>query len=293
MRCHISGLVAILLLLCGCSDLDLQKSGQCLVLEGWIEDGGFPVVLLTTSVPVSTEKQNLDSLAKHIVRWGKVTISDGEKECVMTGGMDTRFIPPYSYTTARMRGVAGKQYTVVAEYAGMSATAVTTIPEPKKLEYLRVESVGPADTSFRIVAGLKDDRTTVDYYRFFVRKNGIDSTFYSSFLGLVSDDILSAEVDEVPVYNCMTVTDTLYRQEFGSGDIVDVRFSTLDSNSWEYWSDFDAIQSLSMNPFFPVHKKIRSNVSSGMGYWAGYGSSYYRVSIADSLALGRVWPAAD
>ena len=42
-------------------------------------------------------------------------------------------------------------------------------------------------------------------------------------------------------------------------------------------------------PFFPVNKKIRSNVSSGMGYWAGYGSSYYKVSIADSLALGRVW----
>jgi group I intron endonuclease len=56
----------------------------------------------------------------------------------------------------------------------------------------------------------------------------------------------------------------------------------------DYWMDYDDIASLAANPFFPVNKRIRSNVSSGMGCWAGYGSSYYRVSIADSLAQGRV-----
>jgi hypothetical protein len=76
-------------------------------------------------------------------------------------------------------------------------------------------------------------------------------------------------------------------------DVVRLRFSTMEEVIFDYWTDYDDVTSLSSNPFFPVNKKIRSNVSSGMGYWAGYGSSYYRVSIADSLALGRVWPAAD
>ena len=64
-----------------------------------------------------------------------------------------------------------------------------------------------------------------------------------------------------------------------------VRFSTLDYASFCYWEDFEDILTLSRNPFFPVSKKVRSNVSSGYGYWAGYGSSYYKVSIPDSLSV--------
>lgn len=48
---------------------------------------------------------------------------------------------------------------------------------------------------------------------------------------------------------------------------------------------FEDILSLSRNPFFPVNKKISSNVSSGYGYWAGYGSVYYKISISDSLSV--------
>ena len=62
-------------------------------------------------------------------------------------------------------------------------------------------------------------------------------------------------------------------------DIVDIRFCTLDHKSWEYWSDFEEIQSLSRNPFFPVTTDIRSNIEGGLGYWAGYGSTYYTIEI--------------
>ena len=72
-------------------------------------------------------------------------------------------------------------------------------------------------------------------------------------------------------------------------DIVRIRFSSMDETSFNYWADYDDVTTLSTNPFFPVNKKIRSNISSGMGYWAGYGSSYYRISILDSLAMGRVF----
>jgi hypothetical protein len=66
---------------------------------------------------------------------------------------------------------------------------------------------------------------------------------------------------------------------FSLNDIVDIRFCTLDQKSWEYWSDFEEIQSLSRNPFFPVTTDIRSNIEGGLGYWAGYGSTYYTIEI--------------
>ena len=277
MRKKLHIFLLALIAFCGCSDLRLSETDSRLVLEGWIEDGKFPVVLLSTAVPVSTESQNLESLQDHIVRWGKVTISDGEKEVILTGGPDDRFIPPYSYTTARMRGQAGKTYTIKAEYDAHVITSTTVIPARKELDYIRSEEVLPG--KYRLVAGLQDDSSEKNYYKFFVRRSGKDSTYMSSFLGLVNDDVLSDGVNEIGVYNGMSVRDDDFNQYFEEGDVVSVRFSTIDEESWKYWSDFEEIQSLARNPFFPVSNTIKSNVSGGLGYWAGYGSSYYTVPI--------------
>lgn len=270
------------LMLASCTGLGLDDTTSSLVIEGWIEDGRYPVVLLTTSVPVSAAEQTLESLDEYVVRWGKVTISDGEREVVLTGGPDKRFLPPYYYTTARMRGEAGKTYTIKASYDGAVATAVTTIPRKKELEYLRVESV--TDSSYVIMAGIEDDPMSKDFYKFFVLREGKDSTYQSSFLGLISDGVLDDDIVEVPVYNSMTVRDSVFQQYFAPDDVVYVRFSTMDQTSWFYWSDFEEIQSLSRNPFFPVSTPIRSNIEGGLGIWSGYGSCYYKVSIPDSLA---------
>ena len=261
-------------------DIRLSEAESELVLEGWIEEDGFPVVLLSTSVPVTTGSKDMESLQEHIVRWGKVVISDGDKEVVLTGGPDERFIPPYSYTTAKMRGQAGKTYTLKAEYKDRRITASTTIPQSKELEYLRTEQVSPG--KYKIVAGMKDDSSGKDFYKFFVKREGKDSAYMSSFRGLVNDEVLTDGVNEVSVYNGISVRESDFDQYFEEDDVVYVRFSTMDEASWIYWDGFEEIQSLSRNPFFPVSNAIRSNVTGGLGYWAGYGSTYYRLPISAS-----------
>lgn len=263
-----------------CVDIRLPEAESELVLEGWIEEDGFPVVLLSTSVPVTTGSKDMESLQEHIVRWGKVVISDGDKEVVLTGGPDERFIPPYSYTTAKMRGQAGKTYTLKAEYKDRRITASTTIPQSKELEYLRTEQVSPG--KYKIVAGMKDDSSGKDFYKFFVKREGKDSAYMSSFRGLVNDEVLTDGVNEVSVYNGISVRESDFDQYFEEDDVVYVRFSTMDEASWIYWDGFEEIQSLSRNPFFPVSNAIRSNVTGGLGYWAGYGSTYYRLPISSS-----------
>lgn len=263
-----------------CVDIRLPEAESELVLEGWIEEDGFPVVLVSTSVPVTTGSKDMESLQEHIVRWGKVVISDGDKEVVLTGGPDERFIPPYSYTTAKMRGQAGKTYTLKAEYKDRRITASTTIPQSKELEYLRTEQVSPG--KYKIVAGMKDDSSGKDFYKFFVKREGKDSAYMSSFRGLVNDEVLTDGVNEVSVYNGISVRESDFDQYFEEDDVVYVRFSTMDEASWIYWDGFEEIQSLSRNPFFPVSNAIRSNVTGGLGYWAGYGSTYYRLPISAS-----------
>lgn len=279
------------MVLAGCAtDVVFSQDSPEIVVEGWIEDGGFPVVIVTTSVPVSTDYKDWDTLMDHLVRWAKVSISDGEKEVILTGKMDTDYFPPYIYTTARMRGEAGKKYSLKVEYGGRTETAETTIPSKVPLEYVKVLE---RTDGYGIVAGLKDNTETKDYYKFFTMVEGVDSTYVSSFLGLVDDVVLGEEVTDIAVNSTFVSNfNTIERSQvsYEEDDVVRVRFVTMDEASFNYWSDYDDVTILSTNPFFPVNKKIRSNISSGMGYWAGYGSTYYRVSIADSLALGRFVP---
>lgn len=274
----------------GCTDAKIPAAESGLVVEGWIENGRHPVVIVTTSVPTTTEYQDWESLYDHLVRWAKVTISDGEQSVVLTGKYSDDYFPPYIYTTARIMGEVGKTYWLTVEYEGMVATAVTTIPEPVELEYVKVKAV---EAGYKIVAGIRDDKTVKNYYRFFSMVEGADSTYVPSLLGLIDDSVLTDDVNEAFVNGAYkAMTDSISRSpiQYLKDDVVRIRFCNMDEQVFNYWMDYDDIASLAANPFFPVNKRIRSNVSSGMGCWAGYGSSYYRVSIADSLAQGRVLP---
>lgn len=285
-------IIYMIVILCcfGCTDAKIPAAESGLVVEGWIENGRHPVVIVTTSVPTTTEYQDWESLYDHLVRWAKVTISDGEQSVVLTGKYSDDYFPPYIYTTARIVGEVGKTYWLTVEYEDMTATAVTSVPEPVELEYVKVKEV---EAGYKIVAGIRDDKTVKNYYRFFTMVEGVDSTYAPSLLGLIDDAVLKEDVNEAFVNGQYVVmTDSIKRPptQYLKDDVVRIRFSNMDEQAFNYWTDYDDIASLAASPFFPVNKRIRSNVSSGMGCWAGYGSSYYRVSIADSLAQGRVLP---
>lgn len=288
---HISAVVMLLLCLTGCAEVGLPQPVPQIVVEGWIEDGYNPIVMLTTTVPIGESVTDLKELEKFVINWGKVTISDGEKSVVLSGRRNNDYFPPYIYTTSSMTGQPGKTYTITVEYSGRTVTAQTTIPEDVPLEYIRVAASEENPDNFQLVGGLKDNRNSKDYYKFFVKVSGKDSTYVSSFLGLTDDAVLQdkTEIAELPINNGSRRSDQRMTTYFSAEDRVIVKFCTLDQTSWQYWNDFEEIQSLSRNPFFPVSTSIRSNVKGGLGYWAGYGSRYYVVSIPDSLKAGRVF----
>ena len=77
-----------------------------LVVEGWIDEGGFPVVILSETVPISDIYADVNTLNDRVIKWAKVSIDDGENEVILTGKNSPSYFPPYIYTTSRMRGVA-------------------------------------------------------------------------------------------------------------------------------------------------------------------------------------------
>lgn len=275
----------------GCSEVNLPESSPQIVVEGWIEEGYPPVVMLTTTVPIGENVTDVDELEKFVINWGKVTVSDGEESVVLTGKKNDDYFPPYIYTTSAMKGETGKTYTITVEYSGRSITAETTIPESAPLEYIKIKASKNDSEKFQLIGGLKDDRTRKDYYKFFVKVSGKDSTYISSFLGLTDDVILNDkdQIAELPINNGIRMSSKLMETYFSAQDRIIIKFCTMDQISWQYWNDFEEILLLSRNPLFPISTNIRSNVKGGLGYWAGYGSNYYIVSIPDSLKTGNVY----
>lgn len=278
--------VAVFISALSCKEQYLPETSPQIVVEGWIESGGYPKVMLTTTVEVGEDKKEWTSLKDNVIRWAKVSVSDGEKEVVLTGKKNNDYFPPYIYTTSRIKGEPGKRYFLKVEYSGRIVTSETTVPFPVRLEWIKVVR-SSQEGQANIIVGLKDNPSTKDYYKFFSMVEGEDSTYVSSFLGLVDDEILDKGINEVTIqrgYN------QIFRPEyrpvtFSDSSNVYIRLCTLDEISYRYWEDYEAIASLSHNPFFPTSGKIRSNVNGGLGFWAGYGSSVYHVSVADSLKV--------
>lgn len=282
-------IIAFILMAASCEhQVHLPESQPQLVVEGWIEEGKAPVVMVTTSVPITETVKDLSELEQHVVNWAKVTVSDGENEMILTGQKNNDYFPPYIYTTTFMKGKAGHTYKLKVEYSGRTVTASTTIPPHKNLEYIKVKKARDNDTYY-LVGGLKDNPQTKDYYKVFTKVRNKDNAYVSSFLGLTDDVILDEGINEIPINNGSGKIGEKISSHFTAEDFVMVRFCTLDKNAWMFWSDFEEVQSLTSSPIFSVTTDIRTNIKGGLGYWAGYGPSYYKVSIPDSLSLGRIY----
>lgn len=269
--------VILLAVIClaACSREPVKEPDQ-LVVEGWIEAGEAPVVYLTTSLAISREDASLSSLNDHIVKWAKVTLSDGDDEVVLTGMASKRFLPPYAYTTGRMIGKAGKTYTLTVDYGEVHATASATIPEPRALD-----SIGTVDFTGSDGGSLVEARFTPaagEYYNFFTRIEKLDSTYLPAPLGYLDSSLLgsSATVRIQPGGSYMRTEE---RVAFRSGETVDIKFCTMSADTYRLWSVFGEQNTISHVPVFTLDINLPGNVEGALGYFAGYGSTVYKVEI--------------
>ena len=277
---------AYLLILIGCTEdsYRIEENVSDLIVEGWIEEGGFPVVILTRSLSVSTDFQDIDSLSNYIVRWAKVTVSNAKDSVVLTGKYDKGFFPPYIYTTSRLRGEVGKTYHLSVEYRGMLATAKTTIPLIPDNCSFRVEQCAGSDTLFQIKAHFHDKPKEKNYYQFFTRVGTDTKQYQASYLGSINDEVLEEETD-LTVYRGHQLRDKNYTPYFLFDDTVSIKFSQVDETSFRIWDSYTKMQSLSSNMFFSTFSDLESNINGGFGYWCGYGTLTNYIVIRDSICL--------
>lgn len=260
-----------------------------LIVEGWIENEGHPTVMLHYSIVMGEKYDSISELMMDkLVSLGKVTISDGYESVVLTGGLDTNYMPPYKYTSTHIIGQVGETYTIEVEYEDKIVTAQTTIPEPAFLDSIKVQQSENNDSVIHLFGYLTDsDVEKENYYVLFYRYRG-DKQYMNCFLGLFSDeDVDDRGVICMPIYRNVALS-TIGLEDiegfnpsrfFKPWDKIDIKLTTVDSLGYRFWSEFSAMSTTSRIAFMPVYTNVYSNIEGGKGYWIGYGEKVYPLTL--------------
>ena len=270
-------IIAILTLLAGCAP-EPQQPGS-LVLEGWIDANGYPVVLIHRSLvfanmPDSVRKLE-DMVEDLLIPFGKVTVSDGVEEVILTGRLDTAYMPPYTYSSINMVGQVGKTYKVTAKYNDLYAEASTTIPPVAHLDSLsvRFDSVG-LGTVRGYMSGV--DNPYDSYYVLFVREQG-KKQFQFCPLGVFEGrEAVNGRIEMVVSYS--QKQDIKGRNDYcfyRDSVQYQLKLARVDYASYQFWQAYSQQQLTSGLVFVTVYRNVPSNVEGGLGYFSGMGSSVY------------------
>lgn len=266
-------LLAVALLTASCSEEPSQARPR-LVLEGQIESERTANVLLTWSVVPEDEGEILDK----VIKWGKVTISDGDSEEILAAGPIRDWYPPYRYYTLAMRGEPGKTYTVTASYRGQKASASVRMPEPTPISGVEVTSIEGVDSLRSVVLRFVSPSDCPAYYYLSLRSlNGRRQTL-PCYLGTVSVAIPGQEVS-IGVFNPKTIDQRHYTSNLKVGESYEISLNRVSEEVYRFRQAFNEAVAFGHNPFLSSSFNLTGNISGGLGVWSAQGTSRYVLSL--------------
>lgn len=290
-------------------DVDLPRPEEKLVVEGKIEVGSIPYVVLSKS-SAYFDPTDERSVASSYVSDASITISDGSTTTAMakicSGSLTTAqkdqlsaalgvprgLLNSYNicgFTDLGMTGSVGKTYTITIDWRGKQYVSSTTIPTPVPLDSTWFEVYGNRDSLGFLYANLTEPPSTQNFYRWFAKR--INSYTYGAHKGEVKDNGFLAPTNSV--FDDEFVNGTTFELGFNRprggekeddfppersfykvGDTVVVKFCSIDQEVFNFIDKAEE-QIVSTGSPFAAPINIPSNISNGaLGLWAGYGQYY-------------------
>ncbi len=311
MRTTIGTLAATALLLAACEKeitVDLPGMPPQLVVEGSIEPGLPPIVILTRTQGYF-EPTNAAALAAMYVGNAAITVDNGDGplplDPICTGaltpeqqalfseltGLDPALLAAvdicvYSTTNTVLFGEVGRTYALRVEAEGHVLTSTTTIPQPVPLDsvWFRLALERPGDDSLGYAwARISDPDTMGNHYRWMARRinhrpDGTvkDPTFISP-LGHTFEDKyvngLTFEMDFIrgrQFFSDRPEDNNEEQGHFKVGDTIAVKFVSIGYAEHEFYTSYDENVG-STGDMFGTPVNARSNITGGLGIWAGWG----------------------
>lgn len=240
------------------------EGGTQIVVEGWIENGHAPVVIVSTSLPVFSYPQPLTDLEKHIVRYAEVSIEVDGDVYYLTSALSDDFTVGNYYSSSELRGAVGKTYKLTVRYDDFRACATCSIPEPPTIISL---TSGVDDSGSGYFAELK------------FAGNQEGKQYFMPFLRLGGSGLFT------PVPSCTICEEGSNEAicvEFGhycKGDSLEVKIARMQEPIYDFWTSYQSLSPLTGSVYFSNYRNIKGNIDGGIGYWAGYGISTSKIEI--------------
>jgi hypothetical protein len=270
----------------------LSDGDPSLVVEGAIETGVPPYVVLTTSIGYFA-KIDLNTLQNSFVHGAVVKVSDGTKTVnlkeytIDTGALDNKF-SFYSIDindpAQKMLGEQEKMYKLTIEYKGKTYESSTKIPTPTPLDSVItiVPAIIPKNNPDvrQLKIFFKDPDTAGNFVRYFTKRN--KEMYYPGLNSVYSDELINNTYFQTPLSAGENRNTTTGRDSLGffhPGDSVILKWCAIDKRVYDFYNTFEYAIGTLGSPFAtPI--SVKTNISNGgLGVWAGYGSIYYPLVI--------------
>lgn len=254
------------------NDEDISDFSK-IVVEGWIEEGDYPQVLLSRSVPIPSE---IDSLAilKYAIRSAKVTVSDGQNQEVLRLKRNNDLIPPFIYVGSELMGQVGKTYSLKVEYLGTTLQASTYIPKTVVLKSAVYLKDNPADTTGYVFVNFEDPIYENNYYQITTKVDNSEPLFVPALYGNLNDENFKSSIVSMQINRGILVSQVVkYNPFFSDNDLIFVKLRTLNKETYDFWNSWQNEVVNARNPIYPSNTSLKSNIKGGLGIWAGYGQS--------------------
>ena len=245
-----------------------------LVVEGWIESGHAPVVLVSSTLPVSSTPQPLADVSEHILRYAEVYIEhNGERE-YLTARLTDRFAIRNYFTSPSLRGVPGETYHLHVKWLDFEASAACTIPEPTAIDTVYFEKAVD-DTSYVAKMVFHNDPKDGRYYQTFLRTGQESDAYVAVDFTTLDGALLDSVVVETftkPVASQGPMSGSaasLQDVHFHPGDRLSLKLAAIEYPMYEFWKEF-ANQVNSSGGVLSAPENMKGNVNGAIGYWAGY-----------------------
>lgn len=283
--------------------IDIPGYEPQVVVDGRIETGGYPIVLLSRSQDLYSPAL-LSAYVESFITDASVSVSDGTTtvtldyvavsslpiesqktvaEMLRAELSDVQAIPLYVYSTTNpaMIGAVGKTYTLTIIDQGKTLSGSTTLAPPVALDNLTWIPDSPDSLYGYCKAKLTDPVGQNNAYKWEMKVitetgNGPkDNIFRSSSSPYFSDQFFDGLTLEFETL--YAVKDTTYpsgfKRHFKLNDAVVIKMSRVDDAVYSYYERREAQKGSNGNPFAtPVN--IPCNISGALGIWAGISPWY-------------------
>ena len=264
-------------------DLKLDVSQPSLVVEGTIENGRPPIIILSKSLDYFS-KITPALLSSSFVRNASVVVKNGntdfrlQEDSLKTTTGNTI----YFYTSNTLIGQLKQSYSLTIKESGNTYTASTTIPETtRKIDSLWWDKVllSKDSNDSKIFIKATDKPGLGDCIRFFTSIN--KGPFLPGFNSVFDDAIIDGKSYTVAIDKGIDKNADFEpgNSFFKRGDTVTIKLCNIDRTTYDFWRTFEFnFQSIG-NPFSGP-TKILSNISgNAIGYFGGYAAQYRTVVI--------------